>query len=66
MSKLKSCPYCDREAMLCRTGDHKQFFVYKCSWCWMTPVHSDEARLTPWGAKRIWNKRVKEYERKAN
>lgn len=54
------CPYCGGQPILKIVGDNKEYVVYVCSNCYETPVHIDEARCTLSGAKRIWNKRVKE------
>lgn len=58
MPELKPCPYCGGKPIVRQVGDWKQLFVFFCSDCAMTPVRSDEARSTIWGAKRIWNRRV--------
>ena len=58
MIELEYCPYCGGEPQLTQVGDQKELFVYICSQCHKTPVRSCEGRLTPLGAKRIWNQRA--------
>ena len=59
MSKeLKPCPFCGGKPIIKLVGDNRDYFVYSCGKCHKTPVHQDEARLTRWGARRIWNRRV--------
>jgi Lar family restriction alleviation protein len=58
MDKLKPCPFCGGKPKINRVGDQKEFVVYICSECYKTPVHSDEARITERGARKIWNRRV--------
>lgn len=55
--ELKPCPFCGGVPELRETGDLKQFYVFRCSKCDKTPVRWHEARLTAWGAMRIWNRR---------
>ena len=55
---LKFCKYCGSKAKLVRVGDWKEFFAYRCSKCHKYHARHSEARLTPWGAKRVWNRRV--------
>ena len=57
---LLPCKYCGGSPKLIKCGDWKQYVVYICSSCYKTPVHSDEARLTKYGARKIWNKRTRE------
>ena len=56
--KLKPCKYCGGRAELVRVGENKEFFVYRCSRCFKYHARHGEARMTPWGAKRIWNRRA--------
>lgn len=58
--RLEKCKHCGGDPVLVKVGDWKQFYVYFCSHCWDTPVYLHEARITPWGAARIWNKRTRE------
>ena len=64
---LKKCPYCGGHPKIIRVGDDRQFFAVICSECYKTPVKNCEARLTEFGAAKIWNVRVNEifnnYER---
>ena len=55
---LLLCPSCGGAPRLTRCGDQKEFVVYMCSACYKTPVRYDEARLTTWEAKLIWNRRA--------
>lgn len=57
VNKLKPCKRCGGQAELVRVGDMKQYFVYRCSSCNEYHERFWEASLTPWGAKRIWNRR---------
>ena len=58
MVKLKPCPFCGGQPEIARVGDDKQYVIYRCSQCHKTPLKGDDARLTPWGARRMWNRRV--------
>lgn len=58
MKELKPCPFCGGKPIIKLVGDNRDYFVYSCGKCHKTPVHQDEARLTRWGARRIWNRRV--------
>ena len=53
---INPCYKCNVAPELRAVGDWKQYFVYICPKCHDTPVRSDEARLTEWGARKIWNK----------
>lgn len=55
---LLPCPYCGGEPRLIRCGDQKEYLVYQCSKCHKTPVKSCEARITEYGARKIWNRRA--------
>lgn len=55
---LKPCKYCGGKAELVRVGDWKEYFAYRCSKCQKYHARHSEARLTPQGAKRVWNGRV--------
>lgn len=55
---LKPCPYCGGEAELFHCGDQKNYLIYRCSECYKTPVHFDEARITEAGARKVWNRRA--------
>lgn len=55
---LKPCPRCGGKPVPRQVGDYHQYFVYFCSKCNYTPVKNDEARITKWGARRIWNRRA--------
>ena len=50
---------CNAPAKLINVGDQKEFLVYVCAKCFRTPVHNNEARCTEYGAREIWNRRVK-------
>lgn len=56
--KLKPCKYCGGRAELVRVGDYKEYFAYRCAHCHQFHARHSEARRTPWGAKRIWNRRA--------
>lgn len=60
---LPPCPFCGGEPQLTRCGDQKQFLVYICSVCKVTPVDSGEARITANGAAKIWEIRVRDARR---
>lgn len=55
---LKPCKYCGGKARLIRVGDQKEFFAYQCANCYKYHARHNEARLTPNGAKRVWNRRA--------
>lgn len=57
MAELKPCK-CGAIPGAYRVGDQKEYFVYRCPFCGYIAAGIDEARLTLWGAKRVWNKRV--------
>lgn len=57
---LKPCPFCGGEAKVRMVGNQKEFFVFFCSVCGRTPVENHEARITVWGAKKVWNRRAEE------
>lgn len=57
--KLSLCPYCKGIPTLREVGDWHQFYMYFCSKCGQTPVKLNEARITEWGARKIWNERCK-------
>ena len=59
-SLLLSCHWCKGSPKLFRVGDNKEYLVYMCSKCYKTPVHIDEASLTPAHAARMWNTRTME------
>lgn len=61
---MKPCKYCGGKPELVRVGDYKDFFAYQCSLCGNFHAKRSEARRTPFGAKRVWNKRAKEGEQK--
>ena len=56
MKELLKCPFCGGEPILHTVGDWKHLYVYFCSKCNKTPVFPNEARLTPRGALRTWNR----------
>lgn len=56
--ELKPCKYCGGKAELVMVGDNKEFFAYRCSCCGEYHGRLGDARLTPWGAKRVWNRRA--------
>jgi ribosomal protein L37AE/L43A len=58
MAELKPCPICEGKANLKRVGDNKNLFVYQCSECGFIKVKTSDVSLTPWGAKRVRNKRT--------
>lgn len=58
MKELSPCPYCGGQPELVRVGDDKQYVIYRCSQCHKTPVKNGDARLTPCGARRMWNRAV--------
>ena len=49
---------CKCKPKLIRVGDNKEYLVYICSKCYKTPVHNDEASLTPARAARTWYTRT--------
>lgn len=56
------CPYCKKSNIdIIRVGDDKQLFVAICDSCKKNPVPNWEARLTSYGAIKIYNKKVKEH-----
>lgn len=60
--QIRPCPYCGGRAECRSVGDQKQFYMLFCSECGKTPVHTNEARPTIWGAQRIWNSRAYDAE----
>ena len=58
--KLKPCKYCGGEPELVRVGDQKELFAFRCKRCGAYHADYSEARATPWGAKRVWNRRAEE------
>jgi hypothetical protein len=58
MSRLLACKCHETLPALYRVGDQKEYFVYMCPKCFKTPVRHNEARLTEFGARMIWNVRV--------
>lgn len=59
---LYNCVFCGGEPRLVRCGNQKEYLVYQCSKCYMSPVRLDEASLCEFSAKRLWNKRTAEAE----
>ena len=57
MAELKRCP-CGAMPVARRVGDRKEYFVFRCPECGYVAAKLDEARITIWGAKRVWNRRV--------
>lgn len=62
-SMIPDCPFCGGEPKLTRCGDQRQYWVYLCSVCSVTPVALDEARITPNGAMKMWEIRVRDARR---
>lgn len=63
MSKeLRPCPKCGNEPFYKRVGDYQQYVVVECQACHYCAAEPNEARLTKFGARLLWNKRVKEQE----
>lgn len=62
-NELKPCKYCGGTAELVRVGDFKDFFAYRCSCCHKYHAKASEARRTPWGAKRVWNRNENKKEK---
>ena len=61
--KLRSCPKCGNQPYYKRVGDYNQYVVVECQACHYCAAKYGEARLTKWGARILWNKKVKEQER---
>lgn len=59
-TQIFRCTKCNGEPRLTMVGDNKEYLVYMCSKCYKTPVHIDEASLTPAHAVRTWNRRTYE------
>jgi uncharacterized Zn finger protein len=57
-SELKPCKYCGGEAELVRVGDNKEYLAYQCSKCGNFHARRNEARRTPFAARRVWNRRA--------
>ena len=57
---LHNCAFCGGEPRLTKCGNQKEYLVYQCSECYMSPVKLDEASLCTCNAKRRWNKRTEE------
>lgn len=57
---MLNCKYCGSEPVVRLVGDYKNYYVYFCSKCGKTPVRSNEARVTEFGARQIWNRRTEE------
>jgi predicted RNA-binding Zn-ribbon protein involved in translation (DUF1610 family) len=55
---MSPCPYCGGEAKLCRCGDSRNLFAYKCGACGRTPVRYYEGRHTEREARIVWNRRA--------
>lgn len=68
MDELKPCPYCGGEAQLKVVGDMKHLLIYECEnkSCFGTPLRGGDARSTERGARKIWNRRVEAWNRRAN
>lgn len=60
MAELKPCPKCKGTPGYRRVGDMKQYWVVICPMCGHHEADYSEARLTKWGAKRLWNRRTGE------
>lgn len=58
MAELKPCPVCGGIPGTMRVGDQRQYRVFRCPLCGYIAAELHEARLTIWGAKRVWNRRV--------
>lgn len=55
---LKDCAFCGGKPKLARCGDQKEYFVYRCSICYETPVMFHEARMCEFSARKTWNERT--------
>ena len=59
VNEMQPCPYCGGKAEEPRpVGDWKQFYACYCSSCGTAPAYP-QASLTPFGAKRVWNRKAK-------
>lgn len=65
MSKnLRLCPKCGNEPFYKRVGDYQQYVVVECQACHYCAARFNEAKLTKFGARLLWNKRVEEQDNK--
>lgn len=64
MIELKPCSECKGTPEYRRVGDRKQYWVVICSICGHYEAGYSEACLTKQGAKRLWNRRVKQDDNK--
>lgn len=60
--KLAKCPFCGEMPIIAHVGDNKQYIIYKCPNCRLSPLISGDARMYEWSAKMTWNQRCKQYE----
>ena len=66
MKKLELCPKCGTRPGLRLVGDNKQFIILCCPECGYTAAKNGEARGTLRGAVRVWNKAVKNADRRTD
>lgn len=66
MTELKPCPFCGGEAQIRMVGDLKHLLMYGCEnkSCFKTPLRGCDARSTEREARKVWNRRVDEWNRR--
>ena len=65
-NELKTCPFCGGKAEIRMVGDMRHLLVYFCKDCRHTPLRGGDARSTERDARKVWNRRVEAWNRRAN